>query len=62
MAASSFNNSVRVRDENTHAYQHLNMGFVLELQKSVEEFNQSLVEFDLVSQKSMHALNKWYEF
>ena len=40
MAASGVNNDVR--DENTHAYQHLNelMGFVLELQKSVEEFNQ----------------------
>ena len=41
MAASGINNSVR--DENTHAYQHLNelMGFVLELQKSVDEFNQA---------------------
>ena len=41
MAASGINNDVR--DENTHAYQHLNelMGFVLELQKSVDEFNQA---------------------
>jgi len=48
MAASGINNDVR--DENTHAYQHLNelMGFVLELQNSVDEFNQSLIEFDLV--------------
>ena len=41
MAAAGINNDVR--DENTHAYAHLNelMGFVLELQKSVDEFNQA---------------------
>ena len=41
MAASGINNDVR--DENTHAYAHLNelMGFVLELQKSVDDFNQA---------------------
>ena len=41
MAASGINNDER--DENTHAYQHLNelMGFVLELQNSVDEFNQA---------------------
>ena len=34
-----------VRDEYTHTYEHLGelLGFVLELQKSVDEFNQNLV-------------------
>ena len=45
---NGINNSVR--DENMHAYEHPNelMSFVLELQKSVDEFDQNLVEFDLV--------------
>jgi adenylate cyclase 9 len=48
MAASGINNYIR--DENTHPFQHLRemLEFVLELQKSVNEFNQSLIEFDLI--------------
>ncbi|TRY74079.1 hypothetical protein TCAL_07404 [Tigriopus californicus] len=48
MAASGVN--PYIRKENTHNYQHLHelMEFVLELQNSVNEFNQSLIEFDLI--------------
>ncbi len=48
MAASGMNPFIR--EENTHPYQHLKelLNFVLELQKSVNDFNQSLIEFDLI--------------
>ena len=48
MAASGIN--PYIRKENTHKYQHLHelMEFVMELQNSVNEFNQSLIEFDLI--------------
>ena len=38
------------REENSHKYQHLMelMEFVFALQRSVDDFNQSLIEFDLV--------------
>ena len=39
-----------IREENAHKYQHLMelMEFAFALQRSVEDFNQSLIEFDLV--------------
>lgn len=48
MGASGMN--PYIRQENLHKYQHLHelLEFVLELQRSVFEFNQSLIEFDLV--------------
>ncbi len=48
MAASGIN--PYIRQENTHKYQHLKelMDFILELQQSVDDFNQSLIEFDLI--------------
>ncbi len=48
MAASGIN--PYIRKENLHAHQHLRelMDFVLELQQSVNDFNQSLIEFDLI--------------
>ena len=48
MAASGIN--PYIRKENTHKYQHLHelMEFVMELQSSVNDFNQSLIEFDLI--------------
>ena len=63
VALGTYNINNSARDENMHAYQHLNelMGFVLELQKSVDMY-KGLLEFDLVSQRSVHALNEWYEF
>ena len=38
------------REENSHKYQHLMelMEFAFALQNSVDDFNQSLIEFDLV--------------
>ena len=38
------------REENSHKYQHLSelMEFAFALQGSVEDFNQSLIEFNLV--------------
>lgn len=54
MAAAGIN--PYVRQENTHAYQHLHelIEFVLELQNSVNEFNQSLIEFDLILRIGMN--------
>ena len=48
MAASGMN--PYIRQGNTHKYQHIHelVEFVFELQRSVNEFNQSLIEFDLV--------------
>ena len=48
MAAAGMN--PYIRQENTHKYQHIHelTEFVFELQRSVDEFNQSLIEFDLV--------------
>ncbi len=48
MAAAGIN--PYIRKENTHKYQHLRelMDFVIELQQSVNDFNQSLIEFDLI--------------
>jgi len=48
MAASGLNPNIR--EENHHKYQHLRelMDFAYSLQNSVEDFNQSLIEFDLV--------------
>lgn len=48
MAASGMN--PYIRQGNTHKYQHIHelVEFVFELQKSVNDFNQSLIEFDLV--------------
>ncbi len=48
MAASGIN--PYIRKENVHVNQHLHelMDFVLELQQSVNDFNQSLIEFDLI--------------
>jgi len=48
MAASGMNPSIR--QGNTHKYAHIHelTEFALELQRSVYEFNQSLIEFDLV--------------
>ena len=48
MAASGMN--PYIRHENTHQYQHLKemLEFVFELQRSVSDFNQSLIEFDLI--------------
>jgi len=48
MAASGLNPFIR--EENAHKYQHLMelMEFAFALQRSVEDFNQSLIEFDLV--------------
>jgi adenylate cyclase 9 len=48
MAASGVNPVIR--RENSHQNQHLRelMDFVLELQRSVDEFNQSLIEFNLI--------------
>ena len=48
MAASGLNPFIR--KENDHKYQHLKelMEFAFSLQRSVDDFNQSLIEFDLV--------------
>jgi len=48
MAASGLNPFIR--EENHHKYQHIKelMEFAFSLQRSVEDFNQSLIEFDLV--------------
>jgi len=48
MAASGLNPFIR--EENNHKYQHIKelMEFAFSLQRSVEDFNQSLIEFDLV--------------
>ena len=48
MAASGLNPFIR--EENEHEMQHLRelMEFAFSLQQSVEDFNQSLIEFDLV--------------
>jgi adenylate cyclase 9 len=48
MAASGLNPFIR--EENSHKYQHLMelMEFAFALQRSVDDFNQSLIEFDLV--------------
>ena len=48
MAASGLNPFIR--NENTHKHQHLHelMEFAYSLQASVEDFNQSLIEFDLI--------------
>ncbi len=48
MAASGMN--PYIRHENTDKYQHLRemLEFVFELQRSVSDFNQSLIEFDLI--------------
>ena len=48
MAASGLNPFIR--DENNHKHQHLYelMEFAYSLQNSVEDFNQSLIEFDLI--------------
>lgn len=48
MAASGLNPFIR--EENQHKYQHIKelMEFAFSLQRSVEDFNQSLIEFDLV--------------
>merc|ERR1719412_3488935 len=48
MAASGLNPFIR--EENAHKYQHLMelVEFALALQRSVDDFNQSLIEFDLV--------------
>jgi adenylate cyclase 9 len=48
MAASGMN--PYIRNENAHKYQHLHelVEFVFELQRSVSDFNQSLIEFDLI--------------
>ena len=48
MAASGMN--PYIRHENTHQYQPLKemLEFVFELQRSVSDFNQSLIEFDLI--------------
>ena len=48
MAAAGTNPHVRA--QNTHEFQHLHelMEFVLELQNSVNDFNQSLIEFNLI--------------
>ena len=48
MAASGMNPNIR--QGNTHKYAHIHelTEFALELQRSVYEFNQSLIEFDLV--------------
>ena len=48
MAASGMN--PYIRQGNTHKYQHIRelVEFVYELQRSVNEFNQSLIEFDLI--------------
>ena len=48
MAASGLNPFIR--DENNHKHQHLLelMEFAYSLQNSVEDFNQSLIEFDLI--------------
>jgi len=48
MAASGLNPFIR--EENSHKYQHLMelVEFALALQRSVDDFNQSLIEFDLV--------------
>merc|ERR1719340_323196 len=48
MAASGLNPFIR--NENKHKHQHLKelMEFAYSLQASVEDFNQSLIEFDLI--------------
>jgi len=48
MAASGLNPFIR--GENQHKYQHLQelMEFAFSLQRVVEDFNQSLIEFDLI--------------
>ncbi len=48
MSASGMN--PYIRQENTHKYQHIRelTEFIFELQRSVHDFNQSLIEFDLV--------------
>merc|ERR1719458_485113 len=48
MAASGLNPFIR--EENSHKYQHLMelMEFAFALQRSVDDFNQSLIEFDLI--------------
>ncbi len=48
MAASGMN--LTIRNGNTHKYAHIHelTDFALDLQRSVYEFNQSLIEFDLV--------------
>jgi len=48
MAASGLNPYTRA--ENQHKYQHIHelMEFASQLQMAVEEFNQSLIEFDLI--------------
>ena len=48
MAASGMNS--QIRQTNTHKYEHIHelMEFVFELQHSVQEFNRSLIEFDLI--------------
>ena len=63
MAASGLNPFIRysiiiiiiimiilIREENSHKYQHLMelMEFAFALQRSVDDFNQSLIEFNLV--------------
>lgn len=48
MAASGMNPTIR--NGNTHKYAHIHelTEFAMDLQRSVFEFNQSLIEFDLV--------------
>ena len=55
--------AIITREENSHKYQHLMelMEFAFALQRSVDDFNQSLIEFDLILRSVLIMTTTCYE-